>query len=92
MKDNSKLKDLVSSWERDLNKIIVKWNLIPGAPKDEFDSLTHKLISHLTKEAEKEKIYDILESELIVRYGLSPTDIELEQFTMEVTDWWDSKR
>ena len=92
MKDNSKLKGLVSSWQRDLSKIIVNWGLIPGSPKDEFDSLTQKLISHLTREAEKEKIHEILESELIVRYGLSPTDIELEQFTIDVTDWWDTKR
>ncbi len=88
MKDNSELKGLVNSWEKDLNKIILNRDLIPGSPKDEFDSLTHKLISHLTKGAKKEKIHDILESELISRYGLSPTEIDLEQFAIEITDWW----
>ena len=92
MRDNSKLKDLVKSWERDLNKIIVNWDLIPGSPKDEFDSLTDKVIGHLTKGTDKEKIYDILESELIIRYGLSPSEIELEQFTTEIIDWWDHKK
>jgi hypothetical protein len=92
MRDNSKLKDLVKSWERDLNKIIVNWDLIPGSSKDEFDSLAHKLIGHLTRGTDKEKIYNILESELIVRYGLSPTETELTQFTNEISDWWDYKK
>ena len=92
MKDNSELKDLVRSWESDLNKIIANWNLIPGSPKDEFESLTHKLISHLTKETTKEKIHDILKSELIVGYGLSPTEIELELFAIEIMDWWNYRK
>lgn len=91
MKDNSELKNLIKSWERDLNKVIVKWDLIPGSPKDEFDALTHKLISHLTKGADQAKIYAILESELIVRYGLSPTESELAQFAVEITEWWNYK-
>jgi hypothetical protein len=92
MKDNSELKDLANSWERDLNKIISKWDLIPGLPGDEFDSLTHKLISHLTRGTTKEKIFGILESELITRYGLSPTEVELETFAIEITDWWNYKK
>ena len=62
---------------RILNKIILAWNLIPGSPNDEFDLLTHKLIGHLTKGAKAEKIYELLEGELIYRYGLSPTAGEL---------------
>jgi hypothetical protein len=92
MKDNSELKRLVNSWERALNKIIVNWELIPGSPLDEFDSLTHKLISHLTKGAKKEKIYEILESELITNYGLSPAEIELEEFAIEINDWWEQSK
>jgi hypothetical protein len=92
MKHKPGLKGLVNSWERDLNKIIVNWDLIPGSPKDEFDSLAHKLISHLTRGAKKEKIHDVLKSELIVSYGLSPTEMELQQFTIEINDWWNCKR
>ena len=92
MKEYSEMKGLVRSWVRDLNKIIVDWDLIPGSQGDEFDSLTHKLISHLTRGITEEKIYDILEGELITRYGLSPTEIELEQFTIEITDWWNHKK
>jgi hypothetical protein len=88
MKDNSEIKGIVNSWERDLNKIILKWDLIPGSPNEEFTSLTHKLIGHLTRGAHDEKIYDILKSELVVRYGLSPTEIELEQFTNEIIELW----
>ncbi|PZR37606.1 MAG: hypothetical protein DI538_12140 [Azospira oryzae] len=92
MKDNSELKSLVNSWVKELNKIIIKWALIPGAPTDEFASLTHKLIGYLTKGGTNDQIHDILKSELIIHYGLSPVETELEQFTQEIIYWWNSKQ
>jgi hypothetical protein len=86
MQDSSELKALVKSWEVDLNKIIVSWDLIPGLARDEFDALTQKLIGHLTSGAKKEKIYDVLNSELAVLYGLSPAEIELELFTNAIIE------
>ena len=92
MKDNSELRARVSSWEQGLTKIIANWNLIPGCAKDEFDPLMHKVIGHLTKGATKDKIHDVLESELTVRYGLSPNEFDLEQWAIEIIDWWNVRK
>jgi hypothetical protein len=92
MKKQSELKTLASAWVRSLNKVVLNWELIQGCSSDEFDSLTHKLIGHLTKGGEKEKIRNILESELVMRYGLSPTEVELEQFTIAVVEWWSREK
>lgn len=82
-------KKLVQSWERNLRQLINNWNLIPGSPKDEFDLLNHKLISLLTKGADTQKIYNVLRSELITYYGLSPSAIELRKFANDVFNWWE---
>lgn len=86
--DKPELKGLVEAWKGELNKIVVNCNLIPGSPKDEFDLLNNKLIGHLIKGAKEEKVHEVLESELIVRYGLTPSEAELKQFTNEVINWW----
>jgi hypothetical protein len=90
MENNSNLKKQVAEWERGLRKVINNWNLIPDAPIDEFDSLNNKIIGHLTKGADKQKIFNILSGELISNYGLSPNEDEFEQFTNEVINWWES--
>ena len=92
MKNNSSFKKQVADWKQGLRKLINNWDLIPGTAIDEFDSLNNKLISHLTRGAAKQKIFNILSSELITRYGLSPNEDELEQFTNEVIDWWEHNR
>lgn len=40
---------------RALIKIINSWRLIPGASKDEFDTMAIKILNHLQKGAEIEK-------------------------------------
>ena len=75
-------------WEKDLRKLINIWELIPGAPSDEFDALNHKILDHLTKGADNEKIFNVLKSELITYYGLSPTDKDIYKFTEEIRKWW----
>jgi hypothetical protein len=92
MKNNSSLKKQIAEWEQGLRKLINNWDLIPGSPMDEFDSLNNKLISHLTKGADKPKIFNIISSELISNYGLSPAEDEFEQFTNEIIDWWEHNR
>ena len=78
-------------WEKDLRKLINNWELIPGAPSDEFDALNHKLISHLTKGSENDKIFNVLKSELISNYGLSPADDDIQLLTKEIRNWWENQ-
>ena len=75
----------------ELRKIINSWNLIPGSPKDEFDNLSNKILSQLYKKVDEEKIFKILESELIVRYGFFKTEIDTQNFTGLIIEWWNNK-
>ena len=72
----------------ELRKILNSWDLIPGSPKDEFDSLNHKILSHLYKGADLEKVTHILDSELTVNYGLSPKSKDVEKYAAEIIGWW----
>ena len=73
-----------------LRKIINSWNLIPGSPKDEFDTLNHQILSHLYKGADLEKIKLILESTLITTYGITVDSEDVNSFSKEITEWWNS--
>jgi len=75
-------------WEKDLRKLINSWDLIPGAPSDEFDDLNHRILSHLDKGADKEKLFRVIKSELITYYGLDPVDNDIHQMTKEIVNWW----
>ena len=75
----------------ELRKIINSFELIPNAPSDEFDNLSHKLLRQLDKEVDKEKISKILGSELIVTYGLYDNEFDNADMTNIIIDWWNSK-
>jgi hypothetical protein len=71
-----------------LRKIINAWELIPGAPSDEFDTLANKLLNHLHRGADAMKIKAILQSDLPTVYGLYTNEIEEEAYAKEVMDCW----
>lgn len=75
----------------ELRKIVNSRNLIPGAPNDEFDHLSYKLLSQLYKEVNIGKINNILQSELIVHYGLFENEFDASHLVIEIIDWWNTK-
>lgn len=76
----------------ELRKIINSWDLIPGSPNDEFDYLNHKLLSQLYKNPEPKKINNILQSELIVYYGLFSNEFDATNLVSEIIEWWSLKK
>lgn len=78
--------------QKELREIINTWDLIPGAPSDEFDSLNQKVLSILFQGADRKRIYDILSNELTEYYGLNPNRSDLETLTVQVLDWWNNKK
>ena len=74
--------------EKELRKIINSWDLIPGSPNDEFDSLNHKLLGHLGRVADEKKISKVIYSELIVTFGLDIEQSESNGMAAQVMDWW----
>lgn len=73
---------------RALQKIINSWELIPCSPSDEFDALNHKILSHLYKGSDTDKISDVLYSEIVAFYGLDIEKEETEKFASEISEWW----
>jgi hypothetical protein len=71
-----------------LQKIINTWDLIPGAPDDEFDDLNHRILSHLYKGADFEEISRVLESQLTETYGLTVGTDDIGRFAEEILAWW----
>ncbi len=67
------------------------WELIPGSPSDEFDSINHQILSHLYKGADFEKVSRVLDSEMTVNYGLSTDLKDAEKITTEIMKWWNFK-
>ena len=85
---NADLKAEFKYQEKELRKIINSWDLIPGCPTDEFDSLNHKLLGHLGRSADEDKIARVIYSELVVTFGLTIEQSESEELAAEVVEWW----
>lgn len=85
--EKNELKKIYEDDFSQLRKIINSWNLISGCP-DEFDSLNNKILSQLYKDSDEEKIERILQSELIVTYGLFGNEFDSEIFVNEIMTWW----
>lgn len=71
-----------------LRKIINSWSLIPGSSTDEFDRMANKILSLLHKEANLEKIQNIIASDLVAIYGIYNYEIGATAFAQEILDWW----
>jgi hypothetical protein len=84
---------------QDLRSIINTWDLIPGAPEDEFDSIIHGVLSRLYRGADKIELVNYLLDELNGVYGIYSSDYyesnmakkEVERFVEEINFWWDKK-
>ena len=74
-----------------LRKIINSWELYDFTSNDEFDSLNNKILSHLYKNADSEKLSRIIQSELNKNYGLFYNELDTEKLTYEVLEWWQNK-
>ena len=87
MGNNPERKDIDNNF-LELRVIINSWNLIPNSPKDEFDSLNHKVLSHLYKNAGYEKIKQIIESELCANFGFFINEFESDKMANAIMNWW----
>jgi hypothetical protein len=76
-------------WQhRQLSSLIRDWDLSPGCPSDEFDTMSFKLLSALQKGADDKVIGSILESELEVTYGFFSDEFDTDALLAEVRSWW----
>ncbi len=78
----------VESRTREMRSLIGDWRLIPGAPDNEFDAMIHKLLGHLYRGADLDKLARVIESELTVNYGFFTSEFEANSLAVEIYDWW----
>ena len=84
---------------QDLRSIINAWDLIPGAPENEFDSINHGVLSRLYSGADKIEVVNYLLDELNGNYGIYSLEYyeskmaknEVEGFVDEINLWWNTK-
>lgn len=89
--NEKELKQKYASDFLQLRKLINSLDLIPGAPRDEFDCMVNKTLGHLYKGSDADKIAEVLASELTIRYGLSPTTSDCREITGHIFEWWMGK-
>jgi hypothetical protein len=90
MSRNKQILVELESIKSELNHLFRDWELISGCSLDEFDHLSNQILSHLWKGADKTKIFNIIRSELITRYGLSTSDEDAQQIADEVFELWET--
>lgn len=90
MKEEQIKKEFQENFQ-ELKRILNSRELIPGSQKDQFDALNHKILSHLYKGADIEKISSVLESELIITYGLFHNEFDIDELVSEIMEWWNIK-
>ncbi|MCP1300157.1 hypothetical protein NK356_13345 [Chryseobacterium sp. S0630] len=73
-----------------LKKLIISMNLMPCLSKNSFNHLTEKLLQELEKEAVQEKLENIIETELVVTYGLYRSEFIAEDIARDILKWWEN--
>ena len=74
-----------------LRKHLIHWELIPSTPSDEFDELARKLVNQLTQNAEHPLIYQIIEQELSISFGMTLDSNVVEELADDIMHWWEGR-
>ena len=62
-------KKLIKLEETEITKILNDWDPIPSSPEDEYDCLTHKIISRLHGGASEKDIEILIGGEIINHFA-----------------------
>jgi hypothetical protein len=66
------------------HKILNEWDPIPSSPEDEYDCLTHQIISKLHNGASKKDIETIIGSEIINHFGIEEEKEKIKKVSNEI--------
>ncbi|MBK8698556.1 MAG: hypothetical protein IPN29_03040 [Saprospiraceae bacterium] len=86
------VKNNFAAYVKELQKIICHWQLIPGAPEDEYDGLIHKILSHLLNGRHAGHLNEIIASYVRNDLALVIQEEEVEIRCHEIIDWWQKKQ
>ncbi|MCX6318896.1 MAG: hypothetical protein NTW29_16575 [Bacteroidetes bacterium] len=75
--------------QKELSKLIHNWILLHATSASEFNDISKKLLHSLYEGASFLKIMRIIESELVVTFGLYKTEFDAELLANQVMYWWE---
>lgn len=73
---------------RELSKLIKNWNLVDVSSSWQLNEFSKKILNRLYEGENAFKIKRIIESELIITYGLFIQDFDADLLTKQVMLWW----
>lgn len=91
LKMKNELRHKIHFLEKKLRKLINSWELIPGCPSDEFDSLNQRILSVLMNNNDKQKIKGIIQTYIAVDLGMFTNKDEIESKYNAVMNWWENE-
>ena len=84
-------KKLIKSDEIEITKILNKWDPIPLSPEDEYDCLTHHIISKLHNGASEKDIETLIGNEIINHFGIEEEKNKIIEVANKIFNYWKNK-
>jgi hypothetical protein len=85
----SKIRQVFKEHEKQLNELFRKYcDPLPGTPDDEYDCLTHQILSYLQNGKKQSDITLLISREFNEHFGISVPSTKIESVTKEILKWW----
>jgi hypothetical protein len=89
--NKNKKKKLIKLEEIEITKILNEWDPIPSSPEDEYDCLTHQIISKLHNGASEKDIEILIGSEIINHFGIEEEKDTIKEVSKKIIHYWKNK-
>ena len=77
--------------EAKVRAMLNEWNLIAGSPDDEYDCLTHCLISHLHRGARRQQIAVVIKRHLSQHMAINAPQKDIDRVAELIWAWWEKR-
>jgi hypothetical protein len=90
--NKSEKKKLFKADEKKINNILNEWDPIPYSPADEYDCLTHKIISELHRGIGEIELYNLVRDEIVNHFGLEDDKEKMLEVSQKIFKYWINKK
>jgi len=88
-KKQSKNRQAFMDHEKKLNQLFREYcDPLPGTPDDEYDCLTHQILSYLQNGKTQSDIKLLISREFNEHFGITGHSSEIEIVSKEIIKWW----
>ena len=86
--DKKQKKKRFKEEEKAINNILNEWNPIPYSPDDEYDCLTHKIISALHRGIGEIEFYNLIRNDIVNHFGLEDEKEKILEISQKIFTYW----